>query len=225
MKNKIEGTKIGHYYLPEQLKFLYCYTCLMIILDTSDEAADLFEEVEKCWELPGCKQLLDGVLTKTQNREKFLKVALRLARLNPKEDRTLKLRDTTAMMSGIRRLICILRMDIATPNIILDEINQMRQEKEEDENKLANLNKTRNSIRKLVDVESNLKELCARIIADLDNCNNQDKKDAYTYLDIKGYLNLGIIKDDSCLLSIGQTSECLSSHADKFLIPFSYSVI
>ena len=37
----------------------------------------------------------------------------------------------------------------------------------------------------MVDMESHLKELCARIVPNLDNCTNQDKKDAYTYLDLK----------------------------------------
>ncbi|MFC1987434.1 hypothetical protein ACFLVH_02690 [Chloroflexota bacterium] len=59
--------------------------------------------------------------------------------------------------------------------------------------------------------------ILVRIMADLDNCTNQDKKDAYTYpdlkvkattegADIKGYLDPGVIKSDSCLLTIGQTS-------------------
>jgi site-specific DNA recombinase len=63
------------------------------------------------------------------------------------------------------------------------------------------------------DYETRLKELCARIVLDLDNCTNQDKKDAYTYLDlkvkgvdIKGYLKPEIVKADSCLLTTGQTS-------------------
>jgi site-specific DNA recombinase len=58
-------------------------------------------------------------------------------------------------------------------------------------------------------MESHIKELCARIIPDLDNCTSQDKRDAYTFLDlkisatpesigIKGYIN-------SKLLTIGQT--------------------
>jgi len=34
-------------------------------------------------------------------------------------------------------------------------------------------------------MEANLKELCGRIVPDLDNCTNSDKKDAYTYLDLK----------------------------------------
>ena len=65
----------------------------------------------------------------------------------------------------------------------------------------------------MVDIESHLKELCARIVPDLDNCTNQDKKDAYTYLDlkvkatpegadIKGFL-------DPSLLTTGQTSALL----------------
>jgi len=76
------------------------------------------------------------------------------------------------------------------------------------------------NIDKMVDMESNLKELCARIVPDLDNCTNQDKKDAYTYLDlkvkatpegadIKGYLDSSVVSSDSCLLTIAQTSGCL----------------
>jgi len=37
---------------------------------------------------------------------------------------------------------------------------------------------TKETIEKLVDMEANLKELCARTVPDLDNCTNQDKKDA-----------------------------------------------
>ena len=73
------------------------------------------------------------------------------------------------------------------------------------------------NIDKMVDMEANLKELCARIVPDLDNCTNQDKKDAYTYLDlkvkatpegadIKGYLDSSVLSLDSCLLTTGQTS-------------------
>jgi len=55
-----------------------------------------------------------------------------------------------------------------------------------------------------------LKELCTRIAPDIKNCTSQNKKDAYTYLDlkvtatpegadIKGYL-------DSSVLITGQSS-------------------
>lgn len=86
-----------------------------------------------------------------------------------------------------------------------------------------------------VDMEVNLKKLCARIVPDLDNCTNQDKKDAYTYLDfkvkvipesadIKGYLNPGVPSGDSRLLTTGQTSGCLSCHAYSWVIPFSFRI-
>jgi len=35
------------------------------------------------------------------------------------------------------------------------------------------------------DYEDKLKELCLKIVPDLDNCSNQDKKEAYKYLDLK----------------------------------------
>lgn len=55
---------------------------------------------------------------------------------------------------------------------------------------------------------------------DLGNCTNQDKKDAYTYLDlkvtatsegidIKGYLKPDVLNDDSYLITIEQTSASL----------------
>jgi site-specific DNA recombinase len=82
---------------------------------------------------------------------------------------------------------------------------------------LASLVQTKDNIDKMVDMEAHLKELCARIVPDLDNCTNQDKKDAYTYLDlrvtatregadIKGYIDPSTIKGESCLLTTGQTS-------------------
>jgi len=77
-------------------------------------------------------------------------------------------------------------------------------------------------------MESHLKDLCARIVPDLDSCTYQDKKDAYAYLDlkvtatpegaeIKGYL-------DTSLLTTGQTSGCLSYHEYSWAIPFSFTI-
>ncbi|MBA7591820.1 hypothetical protein ES708_33987 [subsurface metagenome] len=132
-----------------------------------------------------------------------------------------EIRSLTRKMKGYtgqeRRLMNVLRLEVATPDIVLDEINQMKKEREVDEKRLASLIQTKENIEKLVDMEANLKELCARIVPDLDNCTNQDKKDAYTYLDlkvkttpegadIKGYLDPDVIKSDSCLLTTGQTS-------------------
>jgi len=132
-----------------------------------------------------------------------------------------EIRALTRKMKGYagqeRRLMNVLRLDVATPDIVLDELNMMKKEREADEKRLASLTQTKENIDKMVDMEANLKELCARIVPDLDNCTNQDKKDAYTYLDlkvkatpegadIKGYLDPGVIKYGSCLLTTGQTS-------------------
>ena len=115
-----------------------------------------------------------------------------------------------------RRLMNVLRLEVATPDIVLDELNRMKKEREADEKKLFSLTQTKKNIDEMVDMEANLKELCARIIPDIDNCTNQDERDAYTYLDlkvkatpesadIKGYLDPGLIKSDSCLPTTGQT--------------------
>ena len=80
-------------------------------------------------------------------------------------------------------------------------------------------------------MEINLKEICLRIISDLGNCTNQDKRDAYTYLDlkikstpegtvIKGYLDSSVRSGDSCVSIIEQSSGCLivvdvSSNAEQ----------
>jgi len=113
-----------------------------------------------------------------------------------------------------------LRLDLAGPDIVLDELNQMKKEREADEKRLASLTQTKENIDNMVDMEANLKERCVRIMPDIDSYTKQDKKDAYTYLDlkvkatpdgadIKGYLDPSVIMSDSCLLTIAQTSGCL----------------
>ncbi len=83
-------------------------------------------------------------------------------------------------------------------------------EKEADVARLAQLQATKDSLSKASELEAHLRELCGRIIADLDNCTCQDKKDAYAYLDlrvtatpeaveIKGYVQ-------PKLITTGQTS-------------------
>jgi len=71
-----------------------------------------------------------------------------------------------------RRLMSVLRLQVATPDIVLDELNQMKKEREADEKRLASLTQTKENVDKMVDMEANLKELCARIVPDIDSCNN-----------------------------------------------------
>ncbi len=83
-----------------------------------------------------------------------------------------------------RRLTQALKLGI-TADVVLDEINHTKKEKDADEARLASLVQTKENIAKMTDYEGKLKELCARIVPDLGNCTNDDKKDAYTYLDLK----------------------------------------
>jgi site-specific DNA recombinase len=71
-----------------------------------------------------------------------------------------------------------------TEDVVLDEMNQTKKEKEADKKKLDELIKTKESIMNLQISKDNMKELCAKIVPDLENCDNYTKKDAYTHLDL-----------------------------------------
>jgi site-specific DNA recombinase len=114
-----------------------------------------------------------------------------------------------------RRLMQAFKLGF-TRDVVLDEMNATKKEKEADQARLASLVETRENIAKMGDYEGKLKELCARIVPELDNCTSQDKKDAYRYLDlrikatpegadIKGYLKPDVIQSDSYVLTTGQT--------------------
>lgn len=93
-----------------------------------------------------------------------------------------------------------------TQDVILDELNQLKREREADSARLGALLKTKENINRMDENEAQLKELCSRIVPDLDNCSFKDKRNAFRYLDleikatpegadIKGYV-------DPCLLTI-----------------------
>ena len=111
-----------------------------------------------------------------------------------------------------RRLMKAFKLGF-TPDVILDEMNETKKEKEADQARLAALIQTKENIAKMGDYEAKLKELCARIVPELDNCSSQDKKDAYRYLDLKvtgtpeGVDIKGYIQQK--LLTTGQTWGCL----------------
>ena len=126
-----------------------------------------------------------------------------------------------------RRLMSAFKLGFSS-DVVLDEINQMKKEREADQKKLDSLVQTRDNIAKMIDMESNLKELCARIIPDLDNCTNSDKKDAYTYLDLKvkatpeGADIKGFI--DPCLLTTGQSSASLFRCRYTYIVGKGYAL-
>ncbi|MBN2404936.1 MAG: zinc ribbon domain-containing protein, partial [Coriobacteriia bacterium] len=115
-----------------------------------------------------------------------------------------------------RRLVSAFKLGF-TPDVVLDEMNQTKKEKEGDMARLEQLLKTKESLAKASDLEAHLRELCSRIVPDLDNCSTQDKKDAFRYLDlrvtvtqegvdIKGYVQ-------PKLLTIEQTSALSRGHS------------
>ncbi len=134
------------------------------------------------------------------------------------------IRDISRRLKGYagqeRRMMNALRMEVATPDVILDELNQMKREREADEKRLASLNDMKEHISKTVDLEAKLKELCSLVVVDLDNCTAADKKEAFTYLDlkvkaspesvdIKGYVDLKLITTE-------QTSASRHAHSYPF---------
>ena len=114
-----------------------------------------------------------------------------------------------------RRLIEALKVGFAS-DMVLDEMNRTKKEKEADAARLASLVETREKVAKVGDYKDKVKELCARIVPELDNCTSQDKKDAYRYLDlriaatprcadIRGYVRPEVTEGDSYVLTTGQT--------------------
>ena len=108
-----------------------------------------------------------------------------------------------------RTMMNMLRRKLISDDVVLDEINQMKQERAADEKRLDSLLKTKETIEKTEDLKAHLKELCAKIVPNLDACTYNDKREAYKYLDlkvvatpegadIKGYVQ-------PCLLTTGQT--------------------
>lgn len=110
----------------------------------------------------------------------------------------------------------VLRLEVATPDIVPEKLNQMKKEREEDEKRLNSFIQMKENIDKLVDMEANLKELCTRIVQDLTTAILMTRKTPGTYLnlevrattegaDIKGFLDPSVLSPDSCHLTIAQT--------------------
>ena len=115
-----------------------------------------------------------------------------------------------------RRLLSAFKLGFDA-DAVLDEMNQLKSEREADEARLASLIETKETLVRGNELEEHLKDLCSRIVADLDNCTCQDKKDAYAYLDLKVTATPDSVKIKGYvqpkLLTIEQTLACLPFHA------------
>jgi len=51
----------ARYYPPEMIPFAVCSACLDVVLEQSEKAAEIYEEVIECLSLPGCQETMDQV--------------------------------------------------------------------------------------------------------------------------------------------------------------------
>jgi site-specific DNA recombinase len=84
-----------------------------------------------------------------------------------------------------KRLIQMLRYEEVTQDTVLDEINQLKKERESDKQQLDNYVLTRERIDNLEKAELQLKDYCQRLHRNLDNATYQDKREVLEMLAIK----------------------------------------
>ena len=61
------------YYPPELMPFVWCTACLGVVLEQSEEANDIFEDIIDCLELPGWKELTEKVENELPGSESLMK--------------------------------------------------------------------------------------------------------------------------------------------------------
>lgn len=105
MNKSIEEPKLGHYYLPEFLPFIYCFACLVIVLEYSKEAKKIYEEIKRYWELPGCKSLVKRTEEKVKDKKKLVNDILAASGISKNEDNTMKMEKAPALVGGLKDVI------------------------------------------------------------------------------------------------------------------------
>ena len=116
----------------------------------------------------------------------------------------------------------MLRYKEVTQDTVLDEINQLKRERESDQQQLENYVLTKERIANLEKAELQLKDYCQRLHRNLDNATCEDKREVLEMLaikvtatpervDVHGIIPLEATStqtsdDSSILLTTGQTS-------------------
>ena len=115
-----------------------------------------------------------------------------------------------------KRLLALFRHDEVSENFILDEINQLKKERESDLNNLEDLEVAKTKQLELKNTEIRLEKLCATVHQNLDNCGAKEKRLALDALDIKAIVTRervqiqGVLPEN--LVTLTQTSGCLCFH-------------
>ncbi len=84
-----------------------------------------------------------------------------------------------------KRLIQLFRYSQLNQDLILDEVNYLKTEREADALRLENLSRTKDRIESLENAEIKLAECCQQLKSQLDSAPYQDKKDILDMLAIK----------------------------------------
>ena len=61
MSKKKQTKDKSHYYPPEMMSFTLCSACLDVVLDQSEKAAELYEDIIECLSLPGCQETMEQI--------------------------------------------------------------------------------------------------------------------------------------------------------------------
>lgn len=119
-------------------------------------------------------------------------------------------RKIKAYDSQQKRLVKLFRLGVINENAILDELNQVKVDREADQKRLAELEKSRKTLADLQQAEIKLNDFCEAIRQQIDCSSYETKQLALVALDVKVYatrdnVNIqGIIPVD--LVTIAQTS-------------------
>lgn len=94
-------------------------------------------------------------------------------------------RKLKAHKSDERSLLSLFRHKEIDRDCLLDEINQLKKDRETDEQNLTGLTRVKESIAELVDMELKINEYCSNAVHNLANCTFDDKRLALDALGIK----------------------------------------
>jgi site-specific DNA recombinase len=115
-----------------------------------------------------------------------------------------------------KRLVKLFRYEEIAEDSLLDELNQLKQDRKTDEERLAQLQQSREQLTKIANAEIKLNEFCERVRQNLEKCTFQEKRLALDALDIKvvatqqgidikGSIPIKVATTDLNLLTTGQT--------------------
>jgi hypothetical protein len=67
----------SRYYPPEMIPFALCSACLDVVLEQSEKAAEIYEEVIECLSLPGCQETMDQIVEWLPDNRSIIKALVK----------------------------------------------------------------------------------------------------------------------------------------------------